>query len=183
MNEYTRSLMHEATEYQRLAFNDRMAKAHASGDSSAAKKFANARWYQQNKAKKQAYNKQYYQTHKEYWQQLYVTESRLAKQRRQFADEAKRKADDIRKQYGEESKEYKRAKLTADLQAEAIQGHELEAAAAKLNIQRAQKEYDNYMKDKMASKVTTLWTDGASQIRNAGQKFMSSLKSKLQNIF
>lgn len=176
MNEYSLSLMHEASEVQRLHFYDKTRAAYASGDKSAARRLANARWYQANKGKKQAYNKQYYQQHKEYWQQFYTSESRQAKARQQWANEAKAKADDIRKQYGENSKEYKRAKMTADLQAESVAGHKVEAEAAKLNIQRAQKEYDNYMKDKMQSKITKMWSDGVSQIKDAGKKFVNNIK-------
>lgn len=68
--------------------------------------------------------------------------------------------------------------MTADLQAESVAGHKVEAEAAKLNIQRAQKEYDNYLKDKMQSKITKMWSDGVSQIKDAGRKFISTLKLK-----
>ena len=43
-------------------------------------------------------------------------------------------------------------------------------------IKRAQKEYDNYMKDKMQSKITKMWSDGVSQIKDAGKKFVNNIK-------
>lgn len=168
---------------QKIHFFDKTRAAYSSGDKSAAKRLANMRWYQANKDKKQKYNKDYYQQHKEYWQQFYVAEQRQAKQRQQWADEAKEKAAAAKKKYGENSKEYKRAKLTSDLQADSVKGHEAEAAAAKINIQRAQQELDNHMKHVSEMKIKNLWKSGAKQISDAGKKAVATIMSKFRNVF
>ena len=51
-----------------------------------------------------------------------------------------------------------------------------EKSAAKMNLQRSMKEYDNYMKDKMNSKITKIWSDGVSQVKDKGKKFVDNIK-------
>lgn len=169
-------LMHAITDYQRLHFLDKNRAKAASGDSSATRKLANYRWYQEHKAEKQRYNKQYYQQHKEYWQQQYHSAHKMSKLHDKWAEERKSQLDEAQKKYGKNSKEYKRAKESYDFQVNASKEMAAERTAAKMNLQRSMKEYDNYMKDKMQSKITKMWSDGVSQIKDAGRKFVNNIK-------
>lgn len=178
MNEITKNvhLQHAITDFQRIHFLDKNRSKAASGDTSATRKLANYRWYQAHKAEKQRYNKQYYQQHKEYWQQQYHSAHKMSKLHNKWAEERKTEADEARKKYGEGSKEYKRAKDSYDFQVNASKEMAAERTAAKMNLQRSMKDYDNYMKDKMSSNVTKLWSDGVSQIKDKGKNFVDNIK-------
>lgn len=188
-NAFSRKLMHKGftetiipgdpEEIKNIRFVDKLRTGASRGDASSIKRLANKEWYEKHKAWKKAYNAKYYRDNKDYWQNYYNFTYRTMKSRQKMADDATKKADQTRLKYGENSKEYENARRVADTNAKWVRERRGDFEAAKLNLERSQKDYQWYMDNHKKMKATEAWSDGAKMIRDAGKNFLSKFGLKL----
>ena len=146
------------------------------------KALANHEWYLKNRAKKQAYNKQYYARNKEYWKRRYEdamsqyskTDDRINRYRRQAQDSAGYdefgSPKPISEYYTEKISAAKKRR-TYDLR---------DVRVAELNYQRAINEEQEFIKSKKLIPITEAWKDGASAIVSAGKNLVKKLLGKIK---
>lgn len=148
-----------------------------------ARLLANRMWYQdpKNREWKKNYNKNYYLTNLSKWSNY----RRISKERSRNANDKystwSKVASESRKKFpylGEASGFYdasvERSKAFKDAREAKIRDE-----AVKLARQHAKQDYDFYMETHKKMSVREAWSDGASQIRNVGKKFMNKFYDKL----
>ena len=192
MNEYSKELMHKGftediqwektiystpEEIRRMRQTDRLRSEGAKGSQSAIRTLANRAWYEKHKAWKKAYNKKYYQDNKEYWHNYYKFAHDELKMRSKFAEEAARNAEEAKSKYGVNSKEYKRAKDSADTNAQWVKERQVDLKAAKINIDRMVADQKWYEDTTKHMKVTDAWSSGSKTIRDAGKSAVNKILS------
>lgn len=126
-----------------------------------AKAQANHEWYAANKDWKKQYNRDYYQRNKDYWESRY----QMAKREYDLAN----KAIDVS------------GSLNLDKIKNAVEQIGLRNAAkadlmiAEQGKERADKEYDNFIRNHQDTNLITLWRVGANDIKTAGKQFINKL--------
>lgn len=166
---------------RRMEEREALAKE-ASNNRSASKKLANNDWYERNKQWKKEYNAEYYQKNKDYWKKYYEYQrdstnarARMAKERRDEANEALRK-------YGADSEEYKRLNRSANINEEVLQRHKGDLNAAALNYRKAQEEFNWATTTFAKTPISKIMSSGYSSIASAGKSFISNFKSGLSTL-
>lgn len=192
-NQFSKELMHKMivedtivtpeSEWREMRNRIKLKDRAAEGDSSALKRYANAKWYEEHKQWKKQYNQKYYRDHKDYWQKrynYYQQDYKFAhdelKRRNRTANEAADEARAARLKYGENSDEYRKAKKDADWYARMVKEASVEFKTSKMNLDRAIKD-NQWYKDNKTMKVTDAWLDGTRQIRDAGKKYIKKMES------
>lgn len=188
-NGFTKELMHKQitetivtsspSEVKRLEQTERLRSESAKGNKSALRIWANRAWYDKHKAWKKAYNAKYYQDNKDYWQNYYKFAHDNAKARKRMAAETEQEAKAAKNKFGEDSKEYQRARDRAITNAEWAREDEAEFKVAKMNLERAFADAKWYEGNMKRMNITDAWLDGSKQIRSAGKKTLSKLTKSL----
>lgn len=136
------------------------------------KKLANHEWYVHNKRWKKDYNKQYYERNKDYWAKRY---QEMTSAKNDLDQDAKQLVDLTAKGYYSTADVVRGVKDGQNYYTENL----AELEAARINAERAKKDYDWYMDTHKKMKVTEAWSDGAKMIRDAGKSFLSKFGLKL----
>lgn len=126
-----------------------------------AKAKANHEWYAANKDWKKQYNRDYYQRNKDYWETRY----QMAKREYDLAN----KAIDV-----SGSLNLDKIKNTVD-QIGLRNAAKADLMIAEQGKERADKEYDNFIRNHQDTNLITLWRVGANDIKNAGKQFINKL--------
>lgn len=193
-NQFSKELMHKTivedtivtpdSEWREMMNRIKLKARAAEGDSSALKRYANAKWYEEHKQWKKQYNQKYYRDHKDYWQKrynYYQQDYKYAhddlKRRNRVSNEAADEARAARLKYGENSDEYRKAQERADWHARQVKEASVELKTAKTNLDRAIKDNQWYQNNTKHMKVTDAWLDGTKQIRDAGKKHLKKMES------
>lgn len=154
----------------------------ASSDKTSARKLANNDWYEHNKQWKKEYNAEYYQKNKDYWKQYYEYQRNSTNARARMAKERRDEANEALRKYGANSEEYKRLNSSANTNEEWLQQNKGKLNAAALNYKKAKEEFDWATTTFSKTPVSELVSSGYKSIVSTGKSFISNWKSGLNTL-